>query len=79
MRKRRVVILGATGSIGQSARKVARDLPERMEIVGMSAHSNADALREAGREFPDAKLAVSSGADGEERLITTPTRSPIRS
>ena len=73
MRKRRVVILGATGSIGQSARKVARDLPERMEIVGMSAHSNADALREAGREFPDAKLAVSSGADGEERLIELAT------
>ena len=69
MTKRRVVILGATGSIGQSARKVARDLPERMEIVGMSAHSNADALREAGREFPQAKLAVSNGPDGEARLI----------
>lgn len=73
MNKRRVVILGATGSIGQSARKVARDLPERMEIVGMSAHSNADALREAGREFPQAKLAVSSGPDGEEKLIELAT------
>ena len=73
LRKRRVVILGATGSIGQSARKVARDLPERMEVVGMSAHSNPDGLREAGREFPNAKLAVSSGPDGEERLIELAT------
>jgi 1-deoxy-D-xylulose-5-phosphate reductoisomerase len=73
MRKRRVVILGATGSIGESARKVARDLPERMEIVGMSAHSNADKLREAAKEFPGAKLAISSEAGGEEKLIELAT------
>ena len=73
MRKRRVVILGATGSIGTSARKVARDIPERMEIVGMSAHASEVALREAGREFPGAKLALSSGDGGEERLIELAT------
>jgi 1-deoxy-D-xylulose-5-phosphate reductoisomerase len=73
MRRRRVVILGATGSIGQSARKVARDLPERMEIVGMSAHSQADALHEAGKDFPNAKLAISAGDGGEERLVELAT------
>jgi 1-deoxy-D-xylulose-5-phosphate reductoisomerase len=73
MRKRRVVILGATGSIGTSARKVARDIPDRMEIVGMSAHSNEAALREAGKEFPNAKLAISSGDGGEERLVELAT------
>ena len=67
------MILGATGSIGQSARKVARDLPERMEIVGMSAHSQAEALREAAREFPQAKLAISAGDGGEERLVELAT------
>jgi 1-deoxy-D-xylulose-5-phosphate reductoisomerase len=73
MRKRRVVILGATGSIGTSARKVARDIPDRMEIVGMSAHANEAALREAGREFPNARLAISSGPDGEDRLVELAT------
>ncbi len=73
MRKRRVVILGATGSIGQSARKVARELPERMEVVGMSAHSQAEALQEAGREFPNAKLVISAGDGGEERLVELAT------
>ena len=73
MRQRRVVILGATGSIGESARKVARDIPERMEIVGMSAHSNADKLHAAAREFPNAKLAISSGPDGVERLVELAT------
>jgi 1-deoxy-D-xylulose-5-phosphate reductoisomerase len=73
MKQRRVVILGATGSIGQSARKVARDIPERMQIAGMSAHSSAEALEAAGREFPEARLALSSGDGGEERLIELAT------
>lgn len=51
MRKRRVVILGSTGSIGTSALKVARDIPERMEVVGLAAHSSATALAEQAREF----------------------------
>ena len=73
MRQRKVVILGATGSIGESAQKVARDIPERMEIVGMSAHSNADKLHAAAKEFPHAKLAISSGPDGVERLVELAT------
>jgi 1-deoxy-D-xylulose-5-phosphate reductoisomerase len=36
-RRRRTVILGCTGSIGQSSLKVAEDIPERMEIVGLAA------------------------------------------
>ena len=44
-----------------------------MEIVGMSAHSNLDKLREAAKDFPNAKLAVSSGPDGAERLVELAT------
>ncbi|HYR58914.1 MAG TPA: hypothetical protein VEO95_09805 [Chthoniobacteraceae bacterium] len=73
MKKRKIVILGATGSIGESARKVARDIPERMKIVGMSAHSNAEKLREAAKHFPAAKLAVSSCEDGAEKLVELAT------
>src|SRR4030095_10911693 len=48
--RKRVVILGATGSIGESALKVARDMPERMEIVGLAANSNAEKLAAAANE-----------------------------
>jgi 1-deoxy-D-xylulose-5-phosphate reductoisomerase len=51
MKRKRVVILGATGSIGQSALKVARDIPERMEIVGLAANSNAQNLAAAANEI----------------------------
>ncbi len=45
--RKRVVILGATGSIGESALNVARDIPERMEVVGLAANSNAEKLAAA--------------------------------
>jgi 1-deoxy-D-xylulose-5-phosphate reductoisomerase len=50
MKRKRVVILGATGSIGQSALKVAQDIPERMEIVGLAANSNAEKLAAAANQ-----------------------------
>jgi 1-deoxy-D-xylulose-5-phosphate reductoisomerase len=50
MNRKRVVILGATGSIGESALKVACDIPERMEIVGLAANSNAEKLAAAANK-----------------------------
>src|SRR5436305_1914734 len=50
MKRKRVVVLGATGSIGDSALKVACDIPERMEIVGLAAKSNAQKLAEAANK-----------------------------
>ncbi len=49
--KRRVVILGSTGSIGTSALKVARQLPERMQVVGLAAHTRAEELAAQAHEF----------------------------
>ena len=50
MKRKRVVVLGATGSIGESTLKVAHDIPERMEIVGLAANSNAEKLAAAANK-----------------------------
>src|SRR5205823_3012431 len=50
MKRKRVVILGATGSIGDSALMVARDIPDRMQVVGLAANSNAQKLATAANE-----------------------------
>jgi len=50
MKRKRVVVLGATGSIGESALKVAHDIPDRMEIVGLAANSNAEKLAAAANK-----------------------------
>jgi len=50
-RPKRVVVLGSTGSIGVSSLKVARDIPERMKIVGLAANNSVDLLVEQIAEF----------------------------
>src|SRR5436190_2822887 len=50
MKRKRVVILGATGSIGESALKVAREIQERMESVGVARNSHAEKLAAAANE-----------------------------
>ena len=66
MQKRRVVILGSTGSIGTSALKVARDIPDRMEIVGLAAGTSVEALASQAREFNVRNVCIydPSGAAG---------------
>src|SRR5438093_7581943 len=61
MKRKRVVILGATGSIGESALKVARDIPERMEIVGLAANSNAEKLAAAANQTRAQSLCLVDG------------------
>ncbi len=51
-------MLGATGSIGQSAAEVARDIPERMELVGLAAHGNAHSLAKLANEFKPAAVCL---------------------
>ncbi|HEY5036831.1 MAG TPA: 1-deoxy-D-xylulose-5-phosphate reductoisomerase [Chthoniobacterales bacterium] len=66
MKRKRVVVLGATGSIGESALKVARDIPERMEIVGLAAKSNAKKLAaQANLVRPEALCLVDETKLGE--------------
>ena len=58
MKRKRVVVLGATGSIGESTLKVARDIPERMEIVGLAAYSNAEKLAAAANRVRPQSLCL---------------------
>jgi len=60
--KKRIVVLGATGSIGESTMRVVRALPDHLEIVGLSGGRNAERLAGLAREFPGAKLCAGDEA-----------------
>jgi 1-deoxy-D-xylulose-5-phosphate reductoisomerase len=49
--RRRVAVLGSTGSIGTSALEVAAALPDRLEVVGLAAHSRWELLAEQCRRL----------------------------
>ena len=63
---KKVVILGSTGSIGTSALKVARDIPERMEVVGLAAGKNVDTLIEQAREFQVREVSLNDPSQLEK-------------
>jgi 1-deoxy-D-xylulose-5-phosphate reductoisomerase len=46
-----IAILGSTGSIGQNALAVIRNLPGKFKVVGLSTHSNIEILLKQIREF----------------------------
>ena len=56
--RKRVVVLGSTGSIGTSTLDVATALPERIEIVGLMAHTKWRELAEQCRKFKPAVAVI---------------------
>ncbi len=57
-RKRRVVLLGSTGSIGCSTLRVARKLADRIEIVGLAAAGSIEQLAQQARDTGVRQVAL---------------------
>lgn len=55
---KKVVLLGCTGSIGTSTVKVAEDLPERVQLVGLAAGNNLDLLLEQARKHKPGMVSI---------------------
>jgi len=60
--KKKVVLLGATGSIGGSALRVLREHADRLELIGVAAHSSHAALAAICHEFNVPHATLSSEA-----------------
>ncbi|MDR3047555.1 MAG: 1-deoxy-D-xylulose-5-phosphate reductoisomerase [Bacteroidales bacterium] len=57
--KRKIAILGSTGSIGVQALEVIRNLPDLLEVEVLTAFNNADSLIQQALEFqPNAVVIV---------------------
>ncbi|MDR3171071.1 MAG: 1-deoxy-D-xylulose-5-phosphate reductoisomerase [Treponema sp.] len=68
--KKRVAVLGATGSIGKSTLDVLRHGRDDFEVVLLTSHTDVEGLLRLGAEFPSARLALSGyGPEaGQERI-----------
>lgn len=62
---RKIVILGATGSIGTSVLSVIRDNPGEFYVSGLAVRRPSGALLRLAGEFPHAMLAVAEEPDAE--------------
>ena len=75
---RRVILLGATGSIGGSACDVVRTHPHEFKVVALAARNNLAAVSMLGREFgakvycgEDAALRAVEENDADIALVAT--------
>jgi 1-deoxy-D-xylulose-5-phosphate reductoisomerase len=64
MTRRRLTILGATGSIGASTLDVVSRHPDRFEIVALSGHRRLDVLERQCRRYRPRYAVVAETADG---------------
>lgn len=62
MAKRRIAVLGSTGSIGTQTLDVVRQHGDKLEIVGLAVNSSLDVLLAQAREFDVRHLAVGNAA-----------------
>ena len=67
--KKRVAVLGATGSIGNSALDVISRDTDSFEVVLLSANSRRTELELLQSKFPSAVSVLSGEAGGKEKLI----------
>lgn len=59
---KRVFILGATGSIGISTLEIAEEYSDKIEVVGLSAHSNDEGLSSWGKKLNCKTLCLTGRA-----------------
>lgn len=64
--KRRVAILGSTGSIGNQALEVISRHPEMFEVVTLTANTNAQLLIKQAKEFDPDSVVIASEAKYDE-------------
>jgi 1-deoxy-D-xylulose-5-phosphate reductoisomerase len=67
--KKRIAVLGATGSIGKSSLDIINKEKDKFDIVLLSAHSSRDELEQLKNSWPSAVCVLSGEKNGKEKLI----------
>ena len=68
--KKRVAVLGATGSIGKSSLDIISRDGENFEAVLLTARSSRGKLEELSKQFPAAVCVLADEANGREKLLS---------
>ncbi len=56
--RKKIVLLGATGSIGNSALKVIRQHSDKLELVGIAANTDSEGLATIADEFAAREICL---------------------
>lgn len=68
---KKIIVLGATGSIGQSTLEIVDSFPKHLKIVAMSSHVNDEKLSKLGYKYSVNNLVITGKAESEYSNINT--------
>lgn len=77
MRKKRVAVLGCTGSIGKQTLEIIRKYKDKFEVVALAAHTNVSALISDALEFSAKIVAIRDESLVEELEKSLPPSTEI--
>lgn len=75
--RKKVIILGATGTIGKNTLDIISQYPDRFELLGISAHSNTKRVMEIVADFSPHIVAISDEACACELKDILPASSTL--
>ncbi|MFL2825777.1 MAG: 1-deoxy-D-xylulose-5-phosphate reductoisomerase, partial [Coraliomargaritaceae bacterium] len=67
---KRIILLGATGSIGSNTLEIIQRFPQDFQLVGISADKNSQALAEIAKTFQVSSIALSNESAYQEAIQT---------
>ena len=67
--RKRIAVLGCTGSIGRQTLDVCRQHADKLEVVALSAHGNTEELVAAAREFDVKRIAVTDPQHAHDSIL----------
>ena len=67
--KKKIAVLGATGSIGKSSLDIISRDRDNFDVVLLAAFSNGEKLKALSKQFPCALTVLSGEKDGEQKLL----------
>ena len=70
---KKLVLLGATGSIGESTLRVIRKHPDKLKLIGVSAYQNAEKLASIAHEFGVGMVHLAQTPDVRPELPSVST------
>ncbi len=69
-----VIVLGSTGSVGDTTLDVLRSLPDMFRVVGLAARKSWQRIAEQAREFRPEVVALADPPEGFEQQLPAGTR-----
>ena len=77
MKKKRIAILGSTGSIGTQALEVIRKNPDNFEVEVLTANDNVDLLAKQANEFSPNTIIIANETKYDQ-LVSLVSNLPVK-